>query len=147
MASTKPPQRACRHAKSPDVILESDALDNVRVRGARMEQRAAQGLEERIDLEASGAMFRDLARPTGNDVLVALATAVQRSEFEPGVSLLWNSGYGAPGARCASSACMAASSCGISLRCGCTSTWAKPSIRNSCTCSAGNAAASATLSV
>jgi len=39
------PQRACRHAKSSDVILESDALDNVRVRGARMDQRAAQGLE------------------------------------------------------------------------------------------------------
>jgi hypothetical protein len=56
-------ERAGREAKRSDVVLEGHALHDVRMRGPRMDQRAAQGLEELIAVQASGAMFRDLAPP------------------------------------------------------------------------------------
>ena len=70
-------ERVGRDAERADVVLERDALDDVRVRGAGLDQRAAERLEEHLAVHAPGAVLRDLARAAGHDVLVAFAAALR----------------------------------------------------------------------
>ena len=77
-------QRVGRDAEGPDVVLERDALDDVLVCSPRMNQRAPQGLEETTrDIEPTGPVLGDLARPAGHHVLVTFTATlgvVGRSE-------------------------------------------------------------------
>src|SRR4029079_16547016 len=54
-----------------------DSLDDPRIRRARVDQRAAERLEEHAALEPPDAVLGDLARAAGRDVLVALATRLR----------------------------------------------------------------------
>ena len=67
-----------RDAEGADVVLERDALDDVRMRRAGMDERAAERLEETSRLvETAGAVLGDLARAAGDDVLMTLAATLR----------------------------------------------------------------------
>src|SRR4029453_18336120 len=63
-----------RDGRDPErtyVVLERDALDDVGVRRGRMDQRAAERLEEAArGVESTGAVLGDLAGSAGDDVLM-----------------------------------------------------------------------------
>ena len=71
-------ERVGRDAERADVVFERDALDDCRVGRARVDQRAAERFEEAAGrVHPSGAMLGDLAGAAGDDVLVALGTALR----------------------------------------------------------------------
>ena len=70
-------QRVRRDAEGADVVLEGHALDDVGIRGARLDQRAAERLEELAVVRCPVRCSADLARAAGHDVLVALAAALR----------------------------------------------------------------------
>ena len=60
------------------VILEGNALDDVRVRSARVNQGTAKRLEESArGIQATRAVLYDLARTAGHHVLVAFPAALR----------------------------------------------------------------------
>ena len=71
------PEGVRGHAEGADVVLEGHALDDLGVRRPRVDQRAAEGLEEHVAVQPPGAVLRDLARASGHDVLVALAAGLR----------------------------------------------------------------------
>ena len=71
-------ERVGRDAERAHVVFERDALDDLLVRGARVDQRAAERLEETARrVQPSGAMLGDLAGAAGDDVLVTFAAALR----------------------------------------------------------------------
>ena len=65
-----------RDAERADVILQGDAFGDLRVRGARLDQRSPQRLEELTVLHVPGAVCRHLAHAARDDILVSLAAGL-----------------------------------------------------------------------
>ena len=66
-----------RNTESPGVILRGDLLDDIGISCPRMDERAAQGLKELAVFCAPGSKLRHLTGAAGDDVLVALPTALR----------------------------------------------------------------------
>ena len=71
------PEHVRRNPERPDVVAHRDQLGRLRMCRARGDERPALRLEELPAGEMPGPLLRDLARATGDDVLMAFAAALR----------------------------------------------------------------------